>query len=215
MAQYREIQRRIRDFAVSHGCTPPILLSASKEVEAERLKPYLAAGMRHFGENRVQEALDKWPGLMGCYPDIRLHAIGPLQSNKVRDAVALFDVIETINRDKIAGLVADEAVRQGRRPECFIQVNIGREEQKSGIDVSELEQFLLRCRDVHGLNVTGLMTVPPAEMAAAPYFALLKRCADMLGLKKISMGMSGDWESAIRFGSTEIRLGTALFGQRG
>ena len=190
------------------------LVAVSKTFDAEAIVPLLEAGQRVFGENRVQESQGKWPGLKARYPDVELHLIGPLQTNKVKDAVALFDVIETVDRDKLAVALKKEMTVQGRRLPCFVQVNIGAEDQKSGIPVDEALGFVARCTAEHGLDIVGLMGIPPAEAAPGPYFALLKQLADQAGLEKVSMGMSGDFETAIEMGATAVRVGSALFGSR-
>ena len=191
------------------------LVAVSKTFDAEAIEPVIKAGQRLFGENRVQEAQSKWPGLKATYPNIELHLIGPLQTNKARDAVALFDVIESIDRDKVAIALKKEMDAQDRHLPCYIQVNIGAEEQKSGIPVDEALAFVTRCRDEHGLDIIGLMGIPPLDEAPGPYFALLKQLADRAGLPSVSMGMSGDFEIAIEMGATHVRVGSALFGSRG
>jgi pyridoxal phosphate enzyme (YggS family) len=168
-----------------------------------------------FGENRVQEAKTTWPPLQEIFPDIELHLIGPLQSNKAREAVALFDVIHTIDRDKIAAAIADEMRRQGRSPRLLVEVNTGGEAQKAGVLPGETDAFVERCREVHGLTIDGLMCIPPADEAPAPHFALLSKIGARLGLASLSMGMSADYETAIAFGATDIRVGSAIFGARG
>lgn len=190
------------------------LVAVSKTFPAEAIEPFLAAGQRVFGENRVQEARDKWPGLRATYPDVTLHLIGPLQTNKARDAVALFDVIETVDRDKLAGVLAAEMARAGRRLPCFVQVNIGLEEQKAGIAPAGTVAFVQRCRDVHGLDIVGLMCIPPDGVPPGPYFAHLATLARDAGVSGLSMGMSGDFETAIAMGATHVRVGSALFGTR-
>ena len=190
------------------------LVAVSKTFDAEAVNPFLAAGQRVFGENRVQEAKEKWPGLRELYPDLTLHLIGPLQTNKAREAVALFDVIETVDRDKLAGVLAEEMARAGKRLPCFVQVNIGGEEQKAGIPVAEAVEFVARCRDQHGLDIVGLMCIPPDGQPAGPYFALLAELGRKTGVKHLSMGMSGDFETAIAMGATHVRVGSALFGKR-
>jgi pyridoxal phosphate enzyme (YggS family) len=190
------------------------LVAVSKTFSAEAIEPFLAAGQRVFGENRVQEAKDKWPALRERHPDLQLHLIGPLQTNKAREAVALFDVIETVDRDKLAGILAEEMARAGKRLPCFVQVNIGGEEQKAGIPVNEAVGFVARCRDVHGLDIVGLMCIPPEGQPAGPYFALLAELGRAAGVEKLSMGMSGDFETAIAMGATHVRVGSALFGKR-
>ncbi len=191
------------------------LIAVSKTFEAEAIRPVLAAGQRVFGENRVQEAKGKWPPLGAEFADVELHLIGPLQSNKARDAVALFDAIHTIDRDKIAGAVAEEMRRQGRTLRLLVEVNTGGEAQKAGVAPGEVDTFVERCRDVHGLAIDGLMCIPPVDQVAAPHFALLAKIAGRLGLKSLSMGMSADYETAIAFGATDVRVGSAIFGARG
>ena len=190
------------------------LVAVSKTFAAEEIVPFLEAGQRVFGENRVQEAEAKWPGLRASYDGIELHLIGPLQSNKAREAVALFDVIETIDRDKIAMALRAEMDRQGRRPRLLVQVNIGLEPQKAGIAPAEAVAFVARCRDVHGLGIDGLMAIPPEGAAPGPYFAHLAMLARDAGVGTLSMGMSGDFETAIAMGATHVRVGSALFGKR-
>jgi PLP dependent protein len=190
------------------------LVAVTKTFSAEAIEPFLGAGQRVFGENRVQEAKEKWPALRERYPDLQLHLIGPLQTNKAREAVALFDVIETVDRDKLAGILAAEMTRAERRLPCFVQVNIGGEEQKAGIAVPEAVEFVARCRHVHGLDIVGLMCIPPDGQPAGPYFALLSELGRAAGVEKLSMGMSGDFETAIAMGATHVRVGSALFGKR-
>jgi pyridoxal phosphate enzyme (YggS family) len=190
------------------------LVAVSKTFSAEAIEPFFVAGQRVFGENRVQEAKDKWPALRERFPDLTLHLIGPLQTNKAREAVALFDVIETVDRDKLAGILAEEMQRAGRKLPCFVQVNIGGEEQKAGVSIDEAVEFVARCRDVHGLEIVGLMCIPPDGQPAGPYFALLAQLGRAAGVEKLSMGMSGDFETAIAMGATHVRVGSALFGKR-
>ncbi|TPL99119.1 YggS family pyridoxal phosphate-dependent enzyme [Mesorhizobium sp. B2-3-11] len=190
------------------------LVAVSKTFDALDIQPVIEAGQRVFGENRVQEAQGKWPALKKAFPDIELHLIGPLQSNKAREAVALFDVIETIDRDKIAAELAKEIARQGRAPKLYVQVNTGSEPQKAGIEPREAVAFVRRCREVHGLAIEGLMCIPPADENPGPHFALLKKMAREAGAAKLSMGMSGDYETAIAFGATSVRVGSAIFGNR-
>ena len=189
------------------------LIAVSKTFSADDIRPALAAGHRDFGENRVQEAEGKWPELQGAFPDVRLHLIGPLQTNKVRDAVSLFDVIHSVDREKLAMAIAKEQERQGRRPETFIQVNTGSEPQKAGVEPGHTNELLGRCRDL-GLNVCGLMCIPPVEEEPALHFALLHKLAVECGLERLSMGMSGDYVTAIAFGATDVRVGSAIFGTR-
>jgi PLP dependent protein len=190
------------------------LLAVSKTHPAEPVAELLAAGHRRFGENRVQEAAGKYPDLRQAYPDLKLHLIGPLQTNKARDAVALFDVIETLDRPRLAEALSKEMARAGRKIPCLIEVNIGAEPQKAGIAPEETEAFLARCRGEWDLEIAGLMCIPPAGEDPAPHFRRLKELADRLGLAHLSMGMSGDYEQAIACGAGEIRVGTALFGSR-
>lgn len=193
---------------------PVELVAVSKTFDVAAIEPVIAAGQRVFGENRVQESLAKWPDLKARHADIELHLIGPLQTNKVRDAVGLFDVIETVDRDKLAVALNKEMATQGRRLPCYVQVNIGAEDQKSGVPVDDALDFVARCRTEHGLDIVGLMGIPPLEEAPGPYFALLKQLADTAGLENVSMGMSADFEIAIETGATHVRVGSALFGTR-
>jgi len=190
------------------------LVAVSKTFDADDIRPVIAAGQRVFGENRVQEAQAKWPALKAETPGIELHLIGPLQSNKAKEAVALFDVIETVDREKIAAELAREMSRQDRTPRLYVQVNTGSEPQKAGIEPVEAVAFVTLCRDVHGLAVEGLMCIPPADENPGPHFALLAKLARGAGLSKLSMGMSGDYETAIAFGATSVRVGSAIFGTR-
>ena len=191
------------------------LVAVSKTYDASHILPVLEAGHRVFGENRVQEAKDKWPALRADFPDLELHLIGPLQSNKAADAVALFDVIETVDREKIAGALAKEIERQGKAPRLYVQVNTGEEEQKAGIAPQEAVAFVERCQSVHGLAIEGLMCIPPVDENPGPHFALLRKLAREAGLDRLSMGMSSDFETAIQFGATSVRVGSAIFGARG
>ncbi len=190
------------------------LVAVSKTFDAEAIRPVIAAGQRVFGENRVQEAQSKWPLLKDKTPEIELHLIGPLQSNKAADAVALFDVIETIDREKIARAVADEIRRQNKPVRVYVQVNTGLEPQKAGIAPDDTEAFVIFCRDEIGLEVEGLMCIPPADENPGPHFALLAKLAARCRLENLSMGMSGDFEIAIQFGATSVRVGSAIFGTR-
>ena len=190
------------------------LVAVSKTFEAPVIRPLLDAGHRMFGENRVQEADGKWPQLKAEFPDIELHLIGPLQSNKAKQAVALFDVIETVDRDKIAAELAKEIARQGRSPGLYVQVNTGSEPQKAGVEPPETVAFVARCRDTHGLSIAGLMCIPPADENAGPHFALVEKLAREAGVVKLSMGMSADYELAVAFGATSVRVGSAIFGAR-
>lgn len=211
-----EVQRKIGEAEREAGRTPgSVLLTAvSKTFDADAIRPVLQAGQRVFGENRVQEAQGKWPGLKEALPDVELRLIGPLQSNKAADAVALFDVIETVDRDKIARVIAEEIVRQGRAVKLYVQVNTGLEPQKAGIDPRETAAFVERCRNEYGLSIEGLMCIPPADENPGPHFALLAKRAGECGLSKLSMGMSADFETAIAFGATSVRVGSAIFGGR-
>ena len=190
------------------------VVAVSKTFDAGVIAPVIAAGQRVFGENRVQEAQGKWPALKADNPDIELRLIGPLQSNKAADAVALFDVIETIDREKIARAVAAEMDRQKRRPRLFVQVNTGSEPQKTGIEPKELVAFVDHCRSAHGLTTEGLMCIPPIAENPGPHFALLAKLARAAGVEKLSMGMSADYQTAIAFGATSVRVGSAIFGSR-
>ena len=191
-----------------------ILVAVSKTQGAEDILPVIQAGQRLFGENRVQEAQGKWPDLKAAHPDLRLHLIGPLQTNKVKDAVALFDVIETVDRPKLARVLAKEMAKQDRRLDCFIQVNTGEEEQKAGIWPEDADAFIALVRDELGLSVRGLMCIPPVEEECSLHFALLREIAQRNGLEGLSMGMSADYDVAIQFGATLVRVGTAIFGAR-
>ncbi len=190
------------------------LVAVSKTHPASSVAEALRAGQRLFGENRVQEALGKYPALRREFPDLVLHLIGPLQTNKVRDAVAHFDVIETVDRTRLAEALASEMERSGRRLPCFIEVNTGEEAQKSGVAPQEADAFIADCRNRLGLPVVGLMCVPPLGEEPSPHFALLREIAGRNGLAGLSMGMSADFEIAIRFGATHVRVGTAIFGAR-
>ena len=190
------------------------LVAVSKTFDEAAIEPFLAAGQRLFGENRVQEAKQKWPQLRERYPDVELHLIGPLQTNKAREAVELFDVIETLDRDKLAGVLAAEMARADRQLPCFVQINIGLEPQKAGIAPDEAVAFVERCRTVHGLAIVGLMCIPPDGVPGAPYFAQMVALAREAGVTQLSMGMSGDFDTAIWLGATHVRVGSALFGGR-
>jgi pyridoxal phosphate enzyme (YggS family) len=211
-----EIAARIEAARRRFGPPPErvALIAVSKTFPAAAVLPFLAAGQRRFGENRVQEAKAKWPDLRARYPDIELHLIGPLQTNKVREAVALFDVIETVDREKLAAALRAEFDRVGRSLPCFIEVNIGGEAQKSGVAPADTLRFVALCRETYGLDIVGLMCVPPAGLAPAPYFAQLAQLGRDAGVPYLSMGMSGDFETAIAMGATHVRVGSALFGAR-
>ncbi len=190
------------------------LVAVSKVHDDARIRPVLEAGQRIFGENRVQEAMGKWPSLREDFNDIELHLIGPLQSNKVKEAVATFDVIETIDRPKIARALAKEFERTGRHLGCYVQVNTGEEPQKAGVHPTDVDAFIGMCKEDLGLNILGLMCIPPVDEEPALHFALLAEIADRNGLTGLSMGMSSDYETAIKLGATHVRVGTAIFGTR-
>lgn len=191
------------------------LVAVSKTMPPERIAAALAAGQRVFGENRVQEAEAKWPALRSDFSDVTLHLIGPLQTNKVRNAVRLFDVIETLDRPKLATALAKEMARADHRPDLFIQVNTGAEPQKAGVLPEDADEFIRACIDEHGLPVTGLMCIPPVDEEPALHFGLLREIARRNGLPRLSMGMSADYPVAVQFGATHVRVGTAIFGARG
>jgi PLP dependent protein len=211
-----EITTRIERARQRFGPPPEAvtLVAISKTFPADEVRPFLAAGQRVFGENRVQEAAAKWPGLRASYDGIELHLIGPLQSNKAREAVALFDVIETLDREKLAVVLKAEMERAGRRPKLLVQVNIGLEPQKAGIPPAEAVSFVKRCREVHGLSIEGLMGIPPEGVPPGPYFAHLATLRRDAEVELLSMGMSADFETAIAMGATHVRVGSALFGHR-
>ena len=190
------------------------LIAVSKTFDADAIAPVIAAGQRVFGENRVQEAKAKWPGLISAYPDIALHLIGPLQSNKAREAVALFDAIHSVDRPSICEALAKEIDSQNRRPQLFVQLNTGEEPQKAGVAPAEADAFIVGCREKYGLPISGLMCIPPVDDAPAPHFALTAKIAERNGLKGLSMGMSADFAIAIQFGATHVRVGSAIFGHR-
>ena len=212
----KEIQFRIKRAATDDGRSSDdiTLVAVSKRQSEERIELALEAGIRVFGENKVQEAKQHWESRRFEYSDLTLHLIGPLQTNKVADAVTLFDGIEVVDRDKLAGALSKEMQKQGVDRECFIQINTGKEEQKSGVYPQDAVAFSQHCKQNHGLNITGLMCIPPVFEEAAMHFALMKKLGAEAGLEKLSMGMSSDFEEAIRFGSTEVRLGSCLFGLR-
>jgi pyridoxal phosphate enzyme (YggS family) len=211
-----EVQEMIAAAAREVGRNPAAvnLVAVTKTFHEADILPVLAAGHRLYGENRVQEAKAKWPPLKARFPGIELHLVGPLQSNKAKDAVALFDAIHSIDRPKIAGAVAEEMARQARRLKLFIQVNTGEEPQKAGIAPAEADAFIKAARETYGLPVAGLMCIPPLDEPPAAHFALLAKIAARNGLAELSMGMSEDFETAIRFGATQVRIGSALFGER-
>jgi hypothetical protein len=211
------VQARIATAARAAGRPPDAvtLVAVAKTHPAAAIGEALAAGQRVFGENRVQEAQAKYPGLRAAFPDFALHLIGPLQTNKVREAVALFDVIETVDRPRLAVALAREMEHTGRRLPCLVEVNTGEEPQKSGVLPEAADAFVRECRDRLLLPIVGLMCVPPADAEPSPHFALLREIARRTGLDLLSMGMSADFETAIRFGATHVRVGTAIFGARG
>ncbi len=215
-AHLAEVRGRIDAAAKAAGRNPAdvTLVAVSKTHGADRVRDLLAAGHRIFAENRVQEAEEKYPALKAEFPDLELHLIGPLQTNKARDAVALFDAIESVDRERIAAALAKEMERSGRRPDCYIQVNTGEEPQKAGIAPAEVDAFVAACRDTHKLPVVGLMCIPPVGEEPALHFALLAKMAARLGLARVSMGMSADYETAVKLGATHVRVGSALFGSR-
>jgi PLP dependent protein len=191
------------------------LITVSKTFDADAIIPVIEAGQRVFGENRVQEAKAKWPALKSRWPDLELHLIGPLQSNKAAEAVALFDAIHTVDRPKIAAALASEMKKQGRNLKLFVQVNTGLEPQKAGILPAEADAFISACRETYGLAITGLMCIPPAEEDPASHFTVLAEIARRNGITGLSMGMSGDYAAAIQCGATHVRVGSAIFGTRG
>jgi PLP dependent protein len=215
-ANLAAVRARIAGAATAAGRAPAdvTLVAVSKTHGPPAIAAATAAGQRQFGENRVQEAALKYPALKAATPGLELHLIGPLQTNKVKEAVALFDVIETLDRPKLAEALAREMARQGRRPRLFVEVNTGAEPQKAGVLPAEADAFIAQCRDL-GLEIAGLMCIPPADEEPALHFALLREVARRNGIAQLSMGMSADYETAIRFGATHVRVGTAIFGERG
>jgi pyridoxal phosphate enzyme (YggS family) len=211
------VRHRVDEAARRAGRDPAAisLIAVSKTKAAAEIRPALEAGQRLFGENRVQEAAGKWPTLRQAYTGIDLHLIGPLQTNKAAMAVALFDAIETVDREKLARLLAQEMLRQHKRPICFIQINTGAEPQKAGVAPDAADAFIALCRDELKLPVAGLMCIPPVDEDSAPHFDLLAAIARRNGLRQLSMGMSSDFELAIRHGATHVRVGSAIFGERG
>ena len=207
------IARRARDVGRDPGAIT--LIAVSKTVPTEGIVPVLAAGQRLFGENYVQEAASKWPALREDHEGVELHLIGPLQSNKAREAVRLFDVIHSLDRPSLAEALAKEIARAGKAPRLIVQVNTGEEPQKGGIVPAEADAFLAACREGYGLAIEGLMCIPPADDPPSTHFALLRKIAERNGLTTLSMGMSADFEAAIQMGATHVRIGTAIFGARG
>jgi pyridoxal phosphate enzyme (YggS family) len=217
LAQFNEVQRQVTRMAIASGRAPNrvTLVVASKTQDPTRILPLLNAGHRTFGENRVQEALGKWPKLKEAYADVELRLIGPLQTNKAREAVALFDVIETLDRPRLAAALANEMARQNRRPKLYIEVNTGDEPQKAGVPALSADAFIRQCREVFGLQISGLMCIPPVGEQVSPHFALLAAIAKRNGVSDLSMGMSADFPLAIQLGATHVRVGSAIFGERG
>ena len=193
---------------------PVTLIAVSKTFGADAIEPAIAAGQHVFGENRVQEAKAKWPALKARHPDIALHLIGPLQSNKAKEAVALFDAIHTVDRPSLCEALAKEMARQSRRPLLFAEINTGAEPQKAGVLPEDADAFLRACREEYALEISGLMCMPPIDGAPAPHFALTAKIAGRNGLKLLSMGMSADFGIAVQFGATHVRIGSAIFGER-
>jgi pyridoxal phosphate enzyme (YggS family) len=214
---YDAVRDRIAAAARAAGRDPKeiTLVAVSKQQPAEKVEALLARGHRVFGENRVQEAQARWTPLKARFPDVKLRLIGPLQTNKAREAVELFDAIDSVDREKLAGTLAEEMARSGRKLDVLIQVNTGEEAQKAGVHPANADALIRRVRDSFGLSVRGLMCIPPAEEEPAMHFALLAKIAARNGLSDLSMGMSGDYETAVRFGATMVRVGSALFGARG
>lgn len=206
-----EVRARIVKAAALAGRPPATLIAVSKTQPAEAIEALIAEGQRDFGENRVQEAQAKWPDLRARYPDVRLHLIGRLQSNKADEAVALFDSVHSVDRPSLVEALGKAMAKTGRRPDCFVQVNVGDEAQKGGCPVAELPALL---EQASALPIVGLMCIPPEGVEAAPYFALLAQLARRHGLAGLSMGMSADYESAVMIGASHVRVGTALFGER-
>ncbi len=215
-ANLREVRERIDGSAREsrREASGISLVAVSKTHGAEAVARALDAGHRVFGENRVQEAEAKWPALREAFPSVELHLIGPLQTNKARAAVASFDVIQTVDRPKLARVLSDEMSRAGRQRDCHVQVNIGEEPPKAGVPPMEADRFIAECRDRYLLPVRGVMCIPPFGLEPSPYFALLAKIAERNGLPSVSMGMSGDYEVAVAFGATHVRVGTAIFGPR-
>ncbi|MCZ2157938.1 YggS family pyridoxal phosphate-dependent enzyme [Bartonella sp. 220] len=213
---WKNLQKDIAATCQSYNRSPEEvqLLAVSKTVQAENIRPILQAGQRLFAENRVQEAAEKWPHLRQQFEKIELHLIGPLQSNKTAEAVKIFDVIQTVDREKIAKSLAEEMQKQNKHLPCYVQVNIGLEPQKSGVAPQEVVPFVTQCKNHYGLDIIGLMAIPPVQENPGPYFALLAKLAKKAGLPKLSMGMSNDFKTALQFGSNVIRIGSAIFGQR-
>ncbi len=208
----REISRACKDARRDRSSVT--LVAVSKTFDIDAIIPVIVAGQRVFGENRVQEAKAKWPALMSEHPGLTLHLIGPLQSNKAKEAVTLFDAIHSLDRASLCEALAKEIVKQDKHPELFVQLNTGEEPQKAGIAPADADAFLTSCRDVYGLNISGLMCIPPVDDPPAPHFALTAKIAARNGLKNLSMGMSADFATAIQLGATHVRVGSAIFGHR-
>jgi PLP dependent protein len=210
------VRRDIEDACRAAGRDPAMvtLVAISKTFPAAAIAEVIAAGQTVFGENRVQEAKAKWPALKAQQPGLELHLVGPLQSNKVKDALALFDAIHSVDRPSLCAALAKEVAKQGRQPQLFVEVNTGAEPQKAGVLPEQANAFLARCRDEYGLQIDGLMCIPPFDDPPAPHFALLAKIAKRNGLRFLSMGMSADFKQAIEFGATHVRVGTAIFGER-
>jgi hypothetical protein len=207
-----EIARACRD--AEREASSVTLVAVSKTFGPDRIAPVIAAGQRVFAENRVQEAQGKWPALIAEHRDLSLHLIGPLQSNKAKDAVALFDAIHSLDRQSLAGALAKEIQKQGRHPLLFVEVNTGAEPQKAGVLPQDTDRFLAECREHYGLTVSGLMCIPPLDEAPGPHFALTAKIAKRNGIQLLSMGMSADFATAIQLGATHVRVGSAIFGER-
>lgn len=214
--RFNQVKAQVADSAETAGRDPSdvALVAVTKTFGPEMIIPVLKLGHRVFGENRVQEAQGKWPALRSRHPNVELHLIGPLQSNKAADAVALFDVIETVDREKIARALSKEMAKQGRNPHLYVQVNTGEEPQKAGVTPTETVDFISFCRDELGLSIEGLMCIPPFDENPGPHFALLRELARECNVERLSMGMSADFETAIAFGATSVRVGSAIFGAR-
>ncbi|WP_316186443.1 MULTISPECIES: YggS family pyridoxal phosphate-dependent enzyme [unclassified Bradyrhizobium] len=208
----QQILRACRDAKRDRGSVT--LIAVSKTFDADAIEPVIAAGQRAFGENRVQEAKAKWPPLMAAHPGLALHLIGPLQSNKAKEAVALFDAIHSVDRPSLCVALAKEISAQGRHPQLFVQINTGEEPQKAGIAPGDADAFIAACRTDYGLAISGLMCIPPVDEAPGPHFALTAKIAARNGLAHLSMGMSADFATAIQFGATHVRVGSAIFGHR-
>jgi pyridoxal phosphate enzyme (YggS family) len=208
----QEIERACRE--ASRDPASVSLVAVSKTFAVDAIEPVIAAGHKAFGENRVQEAKIKWPALLARTPGLELHMIGPLQSNKVKEAVALFDAVHSVDRPSLCEALAKEIGKQGRRPILFVEINTGAEAQKAGVLPQHADAFLARCRDSYGLTIGGLMCIPPADQAPAPHFALTAKIAARNGLRLLSMGMSADYATAIAMGATHVRVGSAIFGAR-